>query len=334
MRPAVLAVDGGNSKTDVALVARTGDVLAHVRGPGSSPHHLGVDGATRLLDDLVRKAVAQAGLGAGEHVADIASVYLAGVDLPAELAAVRPAVGACDWAPNVVVDNDTFALLRAGTDAADAVAVVCGAGINCVGVSADGRHARFAALGRISGDWGGGQELGDEALWWAARAVDGRGPATTLTTAVPEFFGLPDVPAVYEAIHFGRLSPHRLMELAPVVLQAASVEGDAVAGTIVRRLADEIVALVRAALNRLDLVDHDVAVVLGGGVLTSRDPLLVGLIRDQLAASAPRARVDVTEASPVVGAALLGLDWAGASGATRERLRRSMHAVVDGARSG
>ena len=55
-----------------------------------------------------------------------------------------------------MVDNDTFAVLRAGTERGWGVAVVCGAGINCVGVSPDGRHARFPALGTITGDWGGG----------------------------------------------------------------------------------------------------------------------------------------------------------------------------------
>ena len=78
------------------------------------------------------------------------------------------------------MDNDTFALLRAGTDSPDAIAVVCGAGINCVGRAADGRIARFPALGMLSGDWGGGQHLAALALWHAARAEDGRGPATAL----------------------------------------------------------------------------------------------------------------------------------------------------------
>ena len=41
---ALLAVDGGNSKTDVALLDVHGSVLAAVRGPGSSPHYLGSRG--------------------------------------------------------------------------------------------------------------------------------------------------------------------------------------------------------------------------------------------------------------------------------------------------
>jgi N-acetylglucosamine kinase-like BadF-type ATPase len=256
-------------------------------------------------------------------VADRAEVYLAGVDFPTEKESATAAVTRRRWAREVVVDNDSFALLRAGTDIPDAVAVVCGAGINCVGVASDGRHARFASLGRISGDWGGGMDLGDEALWWAARADDGRGPDTVLTSLVPDFFGLPDVPAVYEAIHFGRLEQRRLIELAPTVLNA-SREGDPVARGIVVRLADEVVAFARAAMTRVDRLDVPTVVVLGGGVLASRDEVLIEEIRRRLAAVAPRAGAVVTEVPPVVGAALLGLDRLGASPAAKAALRAAL----------
>ena len=75
----------------------------------------------------------------------------------------------------MVVRNDTFAILRAGVEEPRGVAVVCGAGINCVGMRPDGRVARFPALGRVSGDWGGGGGLFEEAMWRGARAEDGRG---------------------------------------------------------------------------------------------------------------------------------------------------------------
>jgi N-acetylglucosamine kinase-like BadF-type ATPase len=192
-----------------------------------------------------------------------------------------------------------------------------------VGVARDGRHARFASLGRISGDWGGGMELGDEALWWAARAADGRGPATVLADLVPAFFDLPDVPSVYEAIHFGRLDHRRLIELAPVMLQA-SRDGDAVARSVVATLSQEVVHMARAALTRLDLLTVPTVVVLGGGVLTSRDELLLAGIDARLAEVAPLAKTVVTEVSPVVGAALLGLDRLGASPAAKQALRAGL----------
>lgn len=89
-----------------------------------------------------------------------AGVYLSGLDLSREVEAYRLRLQALGLAPTLLVDNDVFALLRAGTRAPDAVAVVCGTGINAVGRRADGAVVRFPALGSISGDWGGGDRLG------------------------------------------------------------------------------------------------------------------------------------------------------------------------------
>ena len=62
MTSVVLAVDGGNSKTDVALVDVRGSVLAAVRGPGSSPHYLGLEGSLELVDALIGEACDDAGI--------------------------------------------------------------------------------------------------------------------------------------------------------------------------------------------------------------------------------------------------------------------------------
>src|SRR5205085_3619873 len=149
----VLAVDGGNAKTDLALVATDGHVHAFVRGPGSSPHEHGVDGALDRIEALLIEA------GADRPVAH-AELLLAGVDFPAEVATVQERARARGWAERVEVANDTFAVLRAGTERGWGVGVVCGAGINCLGVAPDGRMVRFPALGEITGDWGGGHDVG------------------------------------------------------------------------------------------------------------------------------------------------------------------------------
>jgi N-acetylglucosamine kinase-like BadF-type ATPase len=323
MSAAVLAIDGGNSKTDVVLVAESGSLLAHVRGPGSSPHHLGVEGSATLLDGLVSEAAGLAGVAQSRDCASHAGVYLAGVDIAVETEWIKAAIDAKRWAPSLVVENDTMALLRAGTDDPNAVAVVCGAGINCAGVSADGRQVRFPSLGRISGDWGGGGELGEEALWWAARADDGRAGPTAFQNLIPQHFGRTDITEVIEDLHFGRLPESALGQLAPVVLAAASQLGDEVAVGIVRHLAEEVVILAVTALRRLHLLTQPSVVVLGGGVLTGADPLLHRLIHEGLAVAAPKAVIQLTTVPPVVGAALLGMDQLHASEEVERRIRES-----------
>jgi N-acetylglucosamine kinase-like BadF-type ATPase len=317
---AVLAVDGGNSKTDVVLVAADGRLLAHVRGPSSTPHRLGVDGAFALLDDLVAQAAAEAGLAGDGPLAQVAAVYLAGADLPSEIEVLSEVLAGRRWAATSFVENDTFALLRAGADEPDSVAVVCGAGINCCGVAADGRQVRFQALGKISGDWGGGFQLGEEALWASVRAQDGRGPQTELARMVPAYFGLATPMDVTEAVHQERIGGDRLVELAPLVLQA-SRGGDRVAVAIVERLAEEIVAMAVSALRRLDLLERASTVVLGGGVLAAGDDVLLAATTARLAAAAPLATPRVVAERPVLGAALAGLDRLGASQEAHQRIR-------------
>ena len=224
--PLVLAIDGGNSKTDLALVRGDGELLALVRGGVSSPHHIGLDGALQVIDDLLAEALADAGIenGAGP-VADIGQLLLAGVDFPSEVDEMEQAAAARGFARKLRVGNDTLAVLRAGTEQGWGVGVVCGAGINCVGVAPDGRQARFPALGWTTGDWGGGYDVGLAATMAAARSEDGRGEKTTLERAVPAHFGLETPMQLAEAVHAGRIDQRRVIELAPVVF--AEAERDA-----------------------------------------------------------------------------------------------------------
>jgi N-acetylglucosamine kinase-like BadF-type ATPase len=323
--PAVLAIDGGNSKTDVALVAYDGSLLASVHGPGVNPQDVGAEQTALNLDALVKQAAGQAGLPApSAWIARHTVACLANADLPEEEADLAAAVQAHAWSPTATVVNDTFAILRSGLTDTDqphwGVAVVCGAGINCVGVAPDGRVTRFLALGAIAGDWGGGYFLGLKVLWHAARAEDGRGPGTVLADYVTSHFGVERVEQVTIGIHQGKIPHDDLIGLAPVLLRAAD-EGDPVARSLVDRLADEISVMAITAMRRLDLTGLATPVILGGGVITARNPLLIDGITGQLARAAPHAQIRVIEVPPVVGAALLGLDHVAAPPAAEARLR-------------
>jgi len=330
-RRAILAVDGGGSKVDVALIRPDGEVLGatrvrlgdldrstwYVQPQIEERHLMPVGGA---IDEVAR----QAGLEPdGEPVADIGVFCLAGADLPADERRLLAWVRGSGWVQQPRVHNDTFAVLRAGTDRPWGVAVVCGYGTNCSGVSPDGRVTRFPAVGPISGDWGGGSEIGSMAAWYAVRSEDGRGEKTALQHLVPEYFGLRRPRQLTEAMYFERISEERLAELAPLVFQAA-MDGDAQAQDIVNRQADEIVTMAGASIRRLKMTKLDVEVVLGGGIFRNNDPSFFERIREGLLRIAPASSIVPLSAPPVVGAALIGLDLAGARPAARRRLRAAL----------
>jgi len=335
---AVLAIDGGNSKTEVALVGSDGTILSAVRGGPSNHQNIGVEAASSELMTLVRKAAELAGLSADEAIATHTSACLAGADLPVEEADLNRLVQSFGWSASSSVVNDTFAVLRAGL--ADGgplwgIGAVCGAGTNCAGTGPDGEEFRFLALGTISGDWGGGGDLGPEALWWAVRAEDGRGPQTELRQAVAAYFHVERVEDVTVGLHLGTIPYLELHGLVPVLFEVAG-RGDRVAIQVLRRQAEEICLMVEVAAGRLGLAGgsadsgrkssgpgggQPVPVVLGGSIMAARDPLLTSAITGRLTASIPGAEIRIVDVPPVVGAALLGLDHVGAPAIAAARLR-------------
>ena len=242
-----------------------------------------------------------------------------------EEAGLNRLVESFGWSATSSVVNDTFAVLRAGL--ADdgphwGIGVVCGAGINCAGIGPGGEVFRFLALGQISGDWGGGGDLGPEALWWAVRAEDGRGPETELRLAVAAHFDVERVEDVTVGLHLGKIAYADVHGLVPVLFDVAG-RGDQVARNVLARQAEEICLMVEAAARRLGLAGatRAVPVVLGGSLLTARDPLLTDAITGRLTASIPGAEIRIVDVPPVVGAALLGLDHVGAPASAATRLR-------------
>ena len=332
IRPAVLAVDVGNSKTDLALVAADGTVLAAVRGPSGSHQAVGLDRAIATLSGLAAAAADRAGLPARNPVAGLGVFCMAGVDTPRDERRVSRALGRAGLVDDRILRNDSFAILRAGASAGWGVAVVAGAGLNGAGVGPTGRIARFGGLGDISGDYEG---VGQHALRAAVRGRDGRGPRTSLERLVPAHFGFRRPAELTDALYRHRIHEDRLRELPPLVY-AAAADGDPVALGIVEALGDEIAAFATAAVRRIGAVRRDVEVVLAGGLVRSRDPRLIARVEAQVRAVAPRARIVVLDRPPVLGSALLGLDRLGSgrviapdiierlrAGLTDERLERA-----------
>ena len=178
---------------------------------------------------------------------------MAGADFAGETRMLTHAFAETGLTQRTEVLNDTRAALRAGTDHPWGVVLICGAGVNAAAVGPSGRTARLAALGPISGDRGGGRDLGMGALGAAVRARDGRGPRTAFEQLVPAHFGLKRPEAVTRAIYDGRIPEDRVLELAPVVFEAAR-SGDAVARGLLDRLADELATMAIAMIRRVGLV--------------------------------------------------------------------------------
>ena len=306
----VLAVDGGNSKTDIALATADGEVLAHAQSGPFTPQTTGVPHAIDTVAKAIGEIRTQLGLAEDAPLAQHISAFVAGADLPQEEVALSEAFAARGWSETVEVGNDTFALLRAGASHPWGVAVVCGAGTNCAGIGPDGRRVRYPALGVMTGDWGGGNALGQRAMYAAVRGEDGRGEPTALTEAVAAHFGTETALDAALGFHLGTFAEGRIHELSPLLLNVAAA-GDAVALGYVDKQAHEVVGWARTTLGKLDLLDRETEVILGGGVRRAAVPVLMDRISALANTTIPAARLVVPKRRPVHGAVLLGLDRLG-----------------------
>jgi N-acetylglucosamine kinase-like BadF-type ATPase len=304
---AVLAVDGGNSKTDVALVASDGRLLAAVRGPTSSHQAVGIAAGMDRLVGLVERAAVAAGVDpVARPIASVGVFTVAGADFPSDVRVLSDALRGRSLAAENVIANDCLGALWAGASSGWGIALICGEGINGAAISPEGRPASFDGIGPISGDWGGGHAIGVAGLGAAVRAVDGRGPRTSLEQLVPAAFGMARPRAVVRAMYEGRLAERLTSSLSPVVF-AAAMGGDAVARSIVDRLADELATMAIALARRTAMLRREVEVVLAGGVFRTTDAAFHARIESRVRERMPRARLVRLETPPVAGAALEGL---------------------------
>ena len=148
--PAVLALDGGSSKTDAVLVAADGSLLGRARVGPSNHQLVGFDAAMDELGAAIAAVTADAGIDDPPFPLCPVGVYcLAGIDLPVDEEHLGPAIALRGWTGVDLLHNDTLAVSRAGTTSAWGIGVVCGSGLNCAGVGPDGATVRFPALAEL-----------------------------------------------------------------------------------------------------------------------------------------------------------------------------------------
>ena len=207
-----------------------------------------------------------------------------------------------------MIRNDCFAALRAGAPDGWGVALICGQGINAAAIAPDGRTARFAGIGGLSGDWGGGLGLGQEALAAAIRGRDGRGrPDGARAAWSREHFGAAD-PGGRDARDVPGAHPGAAPRASssPAVFATAE-SGDLVAAPSSSGWSAELAGMALALMRRLGMLRRATPIVLAGGVFaTDSRRFHEGLAA--ASAGASRARLVRLDQPPVLGAALLGLD--------------------------
>ncbi len=235
-RDLVLGLDGGGSKTVVALADRDGAVVALRRGPGLDPY-----GNARWREDLARLVE---DIGTGDGGLDRAVL---GLSCHAESAATSADQTACARRLfTVPVDtlNDVHVAFE-GALAGEAGALAL-AGTGSMVWAGDGRglHRRSGGWGDLIGDEGSGYWLGRKALTETTRVLDGRSRSTAFADAMLESIGIDGG----DLIGWVSGLEHRRAAIAAlaVTVDALAAAGDPTAHRLMGRAAEHLAEQVEA----------------------------------------------------------------------------------------
>ncbi|MDO5736908.1 MAG: BadF/BadG/BcrA/BcrD ATPase family protein [Propionibacteriaceae bacterium] len=307
-----IAIDAGGSTTLAVVVDINGSCEAVVRsGPGNP-----VTDANRAAANITDACAAA--LAASAHQPHMVVATVAGT-LSRDFPELAESLATRALPTHLILESDLLSAYFSATAAPEGSVMVVGTGAVAGKVSGGRLVSLRDGLGWLLGDDGSGFWMGHRVARAVAADLDGRGPSTSLTPQVLEFFV--DVP---------RRSGVRNKDLAalltwsqsrtPVALAQLAILAarDAATDDVAHTICSEAAAHALATLDSLTQGDEG-AVVLGGGVLDPSGP--VG--REVHARLGERAR---PVADGIAGAALMAVRELGgdADEATLARITRSL----------
>ena len=257
----VIGIDGGGTKTRVAVCAPDGTLLRRDTLGAFNLSAIGEDGFRRRTEEILALCGDMRGCGA-------ICVGGAGVSGAAAGEILRAELAAHGFAGKLLLCGD-HEIALAGAMQTPGCVLIAGTGSVCYGKNAAGETFRCGGGGHIIDDPGSGYTLGRDALAAALRSEDGRLSENALHTAVMDAVGGHDIQGIFDFVYFSRRGKSDIAALAPLVLRCAE-QGDAVSLAILRRGATELARLVSAVTGRLGL-DKKSPCALAGGLLAENN---------------------------------------------------------------
>jgi N-acetylglucosamine kinase-like BadF-type ATPase len=302
-RALYLGVDGGGTKTALAVIDSTGAVRATHVAAGAYVVTLGLGALATLLSAAVKATLKKAELTVAD--VDFAFFGLSGHGEESTLLeALNQVPDQCLPAGKFLCGNDMICGWAGSFGCQDGINVVSGTGSICYG-ERRGVTARSGGWGEIFGDEGSGYWIAVRGLNLFTRMSDGRTPIGPLYALLKDRLHVThdlDLCAhIYSRLKSDRA---RIAQLCRIVFEA-SATGDTQAMLLLSQAAEELALLVDAARGRLGFeVEETAAVSCSGGVFEDPDRVLLDHFRAKLQGRQAAYQLCEPAFSPVIGAAL------------------------------
>jgi N-acetylglucosamine kinase-like BadF-type ATPase len=299
-----IGIDGGGTKTELALVSLDGMQIAAYFGGASNAFSVGFEQAAAEIVQLLERCWLETKLKPEDCIG--LGVGLAGVDREADR---------CRWtellqtrlaehgAPKrVYVGNDAETALFGTVGQTEGIVVISGTGSIVYGITPDGRRLRVGGWGHLLGDAGSGYTIGLRTLQEIMLSYDGMAAPTAMSNPALASVSLTEPPQLKDYVYAKERTKQDIAAFARYCIERAA-QGDAAA---IRVLTSEASALARqtSALIGKDPSFQKAELVLAGGIFAKSGEFREAYKRE-LSKQWPMVKATIQRQTAAYGAARL-----------------------------
>ena len=284
-----LGIDGGGTKTELALSDPEGKIVSRLFMDGCNPNTVGIERTKRIIEDGIIQACKDVPLSSVVVYAGIAGcaseIYADEIKTMLE----KMSFAAFD------VGSDNNNIVAAGLGNNEGITMILGTGI-CSYVVKKEETKRIAGWGYLFDNGGSAFHIGRDAINAYFSAYDGTGEETTLVQRIKQTFGYSNE----ELLKYLYSGGNKLVSSYAMYVFEEAEKGDKVSVSILKKHIAEIARLIRASLSHFSDYDKKIPVILGGGLTNQR--LLVPYLLEALGNDTERCSIQILSVPPVQGA--------------------------------
>ncbi|MFS0750755.1 N-acetylglucosamine kinase [Oceanobacillus sp. 1P07AA] len=318
-----LGIDGGGSKTTMAISDNSGNIVAHVQGGPSNLQSISLAEVKDRFEQLIQKLEMQGGGSVGQITSAFAGISGTGFEknrswMENLLNELLPHVEKKQVLP------DMINALYSGTFGESGIVQIAGTGSVTYGINPDGKEVRVGGWGHLFGDEGSGAILGMKALQASLRYFDGRGEPTILLEILQEYYKTDDPQEIITRIYQSNQLKQEVAKVAPIVFQAAEKE-DPLAKQLIYEAASELALSIETVVSQLySSEDNSILVILSGGLFQTE--LIQIYLKEMLAANSSLHLIKPS--LPPVGGAIIGAQILAGKELTEEFRQHIQHSFA------
>jgi len=305
----VIGVDGGGTKTIVALADLKGKILKIAKTGPSHPRNIGIKKAVANLVLAIEKVLSP-GLGNCAKK-EILSTFIGLPTMEEEFKSKKEKIKrellkfkkiSPIFKGKLILGSDQLVGFRSGTERKEGIMLNSGSGSVAHGWHKN-REAKVGGWGYL-GEMGSAFWVGQRGLQAIWKDLDGRGPKTLITQLVFKKLKIKNKENLIEKIY--SKNPMEIIPFLSILVDEAGKKRDKVAKTILIEAGKELVLSANTVIKRLNFQKTKFPLVLIGSMFKSK--IVLNTVKKEIKKLAPKAEFIFPKEEPVMGAIKLAIE--------------------------